>query len=95
MNTPDIRDYARITPIMPNFNFVRIGQIQIWFSYETVIAFGVVGDVPKVRENEWGPTTGKHMNHIGVPAKSRIEGAEFERLFCEFADAVNIKPLGA
>lgn len=54
----------------------------IYFSYETPVAFrGKNGLV--IRENDWGPTTGKHLNAINDDKKRRISGAEFERLIVE------------
>ena len=49
----------------------------IWFSYETPVAF-VDGNFFCIRENEWGPTTGKHLNQIDGTAP-RLPGEEFER----------------
>ena len=53
-----------------------------WFSYSTLVAFMAVGHNRVVRENDWGPTTGKHLNWIDGGAKDRrIPGEQFERLF--------------
>jgi hypothetical protein len=58
--------------------------ITIWFSYRTPVAFMVIGSPRLVRQNEWGPTTGKHLNWIdGGDKASRIDGTEFERLLTE------------
>lgn len=52
-----------------------------WFSYKTLVAF--CGDHGrKVRQNDWGPTTGKHLNAIdGGDKKNRLPAAEFEAAF--------------
>lgn len=47
-----------------NFTEVRIGSLTLWFSYETVIAFHTPATGYQVRENNWGPTTGKHINYV-------------------------------
>ena len=51
-----------------------------YFSYDTLIAFtcptGLV-----IRENEWGPTTGKHLNAIDEDKKKRVTGDEFWQLY--------------
>ena len=62
---------------------VTIPGLKVWFSYQTPVAFQADG--PRiVRENEWGPTTGKHLNWIDGGEKSRrVSGEEFERLFAE------------
>ena len=57
---------------------VTIGKLTIWFSYKTPVAYQLSGELRRVRENEWGPTTGKLINRLG-PKESRLTGAEFER----------------
>lgn len=64
----------------PNFAIVTFPYgMRLAFSYETLIAF-TVGGRWRMRENEWGPTTGKHMNLLD-PAREieRIPGDQFER----------------
>lgn len=52
----------------------------IYFSYRTPVAFQSRERLV-VRENDWGPTTGKHLNAIDAGnKKARIAGAEFEKL---------------
>lgn len=43
---------------------IGIGDVALWFSYETLVAFQVPGSSPVVSENVWGTTTGKHLNAI-------------------------------
>lgn len=52
------------------------------FSYRTVIGFNEhEGRGWTVRDNEWGPTTGKHLNHLdGGDKSTRVDGVTFERL---------------
>lgn len=59
-----------------------------WFSYRTLVAFKVPGGSLVVRENDWGPTTGKHLNWIDRGDKSsRVDAETFGRLYREtFAD---------
>jgi hypothetical protein len=76
-----------------NFNLLNMGGWNIWFSYETPIAFEqiTIMDGCKrinviVRENDWGPTTGKHLNQIdggGRHVAFRLPGDEFEKLLSE------------
>lgn len=57
-----------------------IGRLTIYFSYRTPVAFRHNGRL-HVRQNTWGPTTGKHLNWIdGGNKAGRISGAEFEEL---------------
>ncbi len=57
---------------------VDIGNLTLYFSYDTVIAFSD-GQGRKVSENAWGTTTGKHLNWIdGGDKKSRLPRKQFE-----------------
>jgi len=60
---------------------VSIGPIDVWYSYETPIAFHVSGHERVVRQNDWSTTTGKHLNTICSNKKSRVTSEEFERLW--------------
>lgn len=61
----------------PNFTLVEVGSLQLAFSYKTVIGFNDAWSGWVLRENEWGPTTGKHLNWLDMDA-DRIPGEEFE-----------------
>lgn len=63
----------------PNFCSVRVNKITIYFSYETPIAFYHPSTGEVVRENDWGPTTGKHLNYVESDRSKRVDGVEFER----------------
>jgi len=59
-----------------------IGSLDVYFSYKTPVAFHMMGKHIVVRQNNWGRTTGKHLNWIDGGAKAtRISGAEFEKQF--------------
>jgi len=74
MNLPEIETDG------PNFTTVRVGNVLVWFSYTTAIGFQVDGKPRVVRDNRWGPTTGKHLNKIDDgDKKSRVSGEEFQR----------------
>lgn len=54
-------------------------DIDVYFSYKTPVAFRTTSTGLIVRENDWGPTTGKHLNAIdGGDKKTRVPGAVFE-----------------
>jgi len=38
--------------------------INLWFSYETIVAFKKDGEGIKCIQNQWGPTTSKLLNEI-------------------------------
>lgn len=65
--------------------------LTIWFSYRTPVAFAAPGHVRRVRQNVWGPTTGKHLNAIdGGDKANRIDGETFERLLAEAIAGVTV-----
>lgn len=61
-----------------------------YFSYRTCVAFRAGGRLI-VRENVWGPTTGKHLNWIDGGDRDakldRISGERFEAMLAEL-DAI-------
>lgn len=54
----------------PNFTEVTMGEVTVWFSYSTPVAFMAPGYGKVVRENVWGQTTGKHLNYVDGGNKS-------------------------
>ena len=71
-----------IEQLAANFTVVEVGDVRVWFSYETPIAFRKVGEPLVVRENIWGPTTGKHLNRVdGGDKEGRVSSDEFMRKF--------------
>lgn len=64
----------------PNFTEVRVGPIDLYFSYSTIVAFRAPGFGMVVSENRWSQTTGRHLNWIDGGNKSeRLNGEEFQR----------------
>lgn len=61
-----------------------VDGVDIYYSYQTPVAFRTADGVTVVRENAWGPTTGKHLNAIDggdrAAKAARVSGAEFERM---------------
>ncbi len=43
----------------------EIGPVTLYFSYSTLIGVDT-GTQSARRENQWGPTTGRHMNEFGL-----------------------------
>lgn len=65
----------------PNFCLVTVADTAYWFSYHTCIAFCRRGRDVVVRENNWGPTTGKHLAYIdggGLAKQDRLSSEAFE-----------------
>jgi hypothetical protein len=62
-----------------NLTEVEIGNVTLWFSFKTCVAFMTPGSGKVVSENCWGSTTGKHLNSIdGGNKDSRLKGDDFE-----------------
>jgi hypothetical protein len=58
---------------------VSVGAVDVYFSYRTPVAYSLDGAPPTVRRNEWGPTTGKHLNAIDDGDKrSRVDVDTFQ-----------------
>lgn len=60
-----------------NKNTVRIGKLQLWFSYETPVAYKVGSENIVVRKNDWSTTTGKLLNDLEPDKSKRIDGQIF------------------
>ena len=55
-----------------------------WFSYDTLVAFQKRFGKRYVHTNDWGTTTGKHLNGIdGGDKKNRLSDEEFKNKFKE------------
>jgi len=63
----------------PNFYIVSTPGYRVAFSYRTPVGLNRLdGSGWMVRDNEWGPTTGKHLNYLdGGDKASRVDGATF------------------
>lgn len=63
-----------------------LGDVEIYFSYRTPVAFRAEGKLV-VRENNWGVTTGKHLNSIDGGSRARkearVSGERFRELLAE------------
>jgi len=70
----------------PSSEVVDLGFLKVWFSYQTVIAFQPKGEAVIVCQNEFGPTTGKHLNRIPHNSEDRLEGPIFRLLWAEYCD---------
>lgn len=71
---------------------VRIGEVACYISYETVVAVSGYTDtgewVRRRRRNVWGPTTGRHLNDMGVRGYPELDDEdEFNRLVEELVTA--------
>lgn len=62
----------------PNYATVYVGDVTLYFSYHTVIGFHTYETGTVVRQNDWGPTTGKHINALGVDKEDRLDATAFQ-----------------
>lgn len=69
---------------------VTIGVIDLYWSYDTVVAFRAPGYGLLVCENVWGSTTGKHLNCINEDKKSRVGRVLFEQQLSECLASYNL-----
>lgn len=82
---------------MPDAHTVKFGDVTLYFSYNTIIAFeDVRKGRPKrlvVRENDWSTKTGKHLNKVdggdAAAKKRRVSAMEFTRQVTELAQELS------
>ena len=81
---PRFTNYGEYSSENYGVNTLRfdIGNVSIWYSYQTPVAFSKDGEF-HIRENDWNVTTGKHLNWIDRDHSKRIPGNKFEKLLAE------------
>lgn len=83
MELPTIKSYGEYSS--DNYGahclVVSFPKLDIYYSYETPIAFRTADTGFVIRENDWSTTTGKHLNWLDEDKKKRISGEEFEKKF--------------
>ena len=92
---PNFNNYGEYSSDNYGVNTLRfeVGTLTLWYSYKTVVAFrlGFVDTV--VTQNDWGPTTGKHLNWIdGGDHENRLPRAEFEAALQEAMSKALLAP---
>lgn len=66
----------------PNYTIVRMDDLTLYVSYETIIAFHKPGIGTVVSENLWGPTTERHI------AMAKLTGSPAQHLPRPLFDAM-------
>lgn len=82
-NLPSFESYANSFHSPHNVNalmFTDAKGVRYYFSYKTLVAFQIPGDPVVCRENDWGPTTGGHLNQIEPDKSRRVAGDVFEHM---------------
>ena len=64
--------------VKDNFSMVTIGNLDLYYSYETIVAFRD-GHTLKGSQNVWSRTTGNHLNEIGISKDERIKAELFDK----------------
>lgn len=59
---------------------IETDGIELWYSYETIVAYRDFEDGLVVTQNRWGVTTGKHLNFIHEDKKRRKDADTFEKM---------------
>lgn len=93
MKFPTVETYGQYSNDNYGAHCLRVtfGDLTLFYSYNTIIAFDN-GNERFVRDNDWGPTTGKHLNWIDGGAKGyRIPGYQFENRLAEELLAMQIE----
>lgn len=88
MNLPKISSYGQysLSNYGINTTLLITEKYDLYYSYETIVAFRLhaLSGSAIVRQNDWGVTTGKHLNWIdGGNKKARIPGEQFETMLKE------------
>ena len=63
-----------------NYSELTLGALDLYFSYRTLVALRIGGKL-YCQENQWGTTTGKHLNAIQPDKKKRLSASEFEQAY--------------
>jgi len=73
---------------------VTIGDLELFVSYETIIAARTLYERARLR-NDWGPTTGRHINEMGLKDWPIVTEEELNRIATEafICEAVRGAPL--
>ena len=84
-NLPKFRSYGDYSSNNYGVNSLvfETPKMSIYFSYKTPVAFETAQTGLVIRENAWGPTTGRHLNWIDSDKSKRISGNEFEKRLAE------------
>lgn len=67
----------------PNYSEVTIGDVELFFSYRTLVAFRTPESGLVIRTNAWGPTTGRHLNYIST-TRDRVNGETFREMVAQY-----------
>ena len=61
-----------------NCQYMDLGNIELYYSYETIIGYRTNGGGLVLTKNVWGTTTGKHLNWLDRDKSKRIPYDDFK-----------------
>lgn len=83
---PKISSYGNYSDnrnvVIPSLQ-IDLGEITLYYSYNTIVAYSDSQDGQIVCRNEWGVTTGKHLNWINPNHKTRTPINEFQTMLID------------
>lgn len=56
---------------------IHIGHVNLYFSYDTLIGYSYMGERLR-RHNDWGPTTGRHINLLSIRDFEEVDEENLE-----------------
>lgn len=62
---------------------VDLGDLELYYSYKTIVAYRDTQDGLVCSVNQWSVTTGKHLNWIQPDKGSRIKADDFDKKLAE------------
>lgn len=68
--------------IRPNLTEVTIGNLDLYYSYETIVAFRESGKLMG-SQNVWSNTTGRHLSELGISKDERVQADKFDDMLIE------------
>jgi len=74
----------------PNGIYVELGDVGLWFSYQTCVAFRT-SSLFAICENVWGCTTGKHLNAIDPDKGKRMSAEGFKRALSDLVSGMEFR----
>ena len=92
MTIPHTSTYCSNTTAS-NAQRIDAGPVSVWYSYRTAVAIQIDDGPIVVRKNEWGPTTGKHLNAIdGGDKSTRVDATQFAEWYLLASARLEVAP---
>ena len=68
-----------LTTVSTNLTKFSLGNLDIYFSYNTAVAFEDSQANLVISQNQWSSTTGKHLSYISKDVSDRIPYDQFTK----------------